>query len=101
MSRNSSSEATGRSSFSIGAIAKGTGLTFAVVLFSATLLGLAVSLTEWEGFSRGLGGFTYVSIGLGGMLAAKQSQKLGWLHGGLVGIAYHVLSSFFFQGNFS
>lgn len=101
MPRHSSGEAIARSSFSVGAIVKGTGLTFLIVLISAALLGLAVSLTEWEGFSRGLDGFTYVSIGLGGMFAAKQSKNLGWLHGGIVGLVYHVLSTFFFQADFT
>lgn len=97
----SSIEGVHSSAFSLSAIVKGTLLAFAVTLLSAILLGIAVSLTEWEGLSRGLDGFTYVGIALGGMMAAKQSQRFGWLHGGTVGFIYYLFSSLLFVGDFS
>lgn len=99
--RSGSGEGVSGSTFSVAAIVKGTGLSFLVTLFAAVMLGLAVSITEWEGFTGGLDGFTYVSVALGGMLAAKQSRNLGWLHGLIVGFIYYVISSFLFQSDFS
>ncbi len=101
MVRSATGENASGSTFSIGAVVRGTGLSFLVTLLAAVLLGLAVSITEWEGFTGSLDGFTYVSVALGGMMAAKQSRKHGWLHGMLVGLVYYVISSFLFQDNFS
>lgn len=85
---------------SIGAIIRGAALSFGVSFLGAVLLGLAVSLTAWEGFSFDLRGFSYVSVALGGMLAAKRSRRFGWLHGGGVGLLYFLLSAALFQGDF-
>lgn len=70
-------------------------------MLSAVLLGLAVSLTEWEGIDGGLQGFSYVSVALGGMLAGRHGRRLGWFHGGLVGLAYYIIASLFFKGGFT
>lgn len=70
-------------------------------MLSAVLLGLAVSLTEWEGIDGGLQGFSYVSIALGGMLAGRHGRRLGWFHGALVGLAYYVIASLLFREGFT
>lgn len=86
--------------FSLGAVAMGVFLSFGVTLFVAILLGIAVSLTQWEGLSGGAHWFSYVSIALGGMLAAKHSRRFGWIHGAIVGLAYIVISAVAFQPDF-
>jgi len=62
---------------SLGAVAKGVFFSFAVTLLVALFLGIAVALTEWEGLSSGAHWFSYVSVALGGMLAAKHSRRYG------------------------
>lgn len=86
--------------FSIGAVAKGLFLSFAVTLLVALLLGIAVAITTWEGMTSGAHWFSYVSIALGGMLAAKHSRRFGWIHGIGVGLAYFVISAVAFQPGF-
>lgn len=86
---------------SVGAIISGTGTSFLVTLLSAVLLGLTVSLTEWEGLSFSLDGFAYVSIAIGGMFAARRSRRMGWLHGAAVGVLYCALASLLFQDDFA
>lgn len=86
--------------FSFGAVTKGIFLSLGVTLFVAVVLGIAVSLTQWEGISGGAHWFSYVSIALGGMLAAKHSRRFGWIHGAVVGLAYFTLSAIAFQPGF-
>ena len=99
--RSGTGEAARGPAFSPGAIAKGTCFSLLVTLLGATFLGLAVSLTEWEGIGAGLDGFAYVSIALGGMFAARQGRRLGWLHGIGVGLVYYAVTTLFFHGDFS
>lgn len=87
--------------FSIGAVLGGAFLGFLITFAGAVLVGLAVSLTPWEGISADLHWFSYVSIAIGGMLAGKRSQRVGWLHGGAVGLIYFVVASILFQGDFA
>lgn len=87
--------------FSIGAVIGGAFLGFAVTFAGAVLMGLAVSLTAWEGFAADLHWFSYVSIAIGGMLAGKRSRRVGWLHGGLVGVLYFAVSASLFQSGFA
>lgn len=86
---------------SIGAVFGGTCLGFAVTFAGAVLMGLAVSLTAWEGISADLHWFSYVSIAIGGMLAGRRSRRVGWLNGGLVGILYAAVTALAFQSGFS
>lgn len=87
-------------SFSIGAVAKGVFLSFAVTLMVAVLLGLAVSLTQWEGIAAEAYWISYVSIALGAMLAARHSRQAGWLHGAVVGAVFFIVSAVFLQPEF-
>jgi len=86
--------------FSVGAVVKGLLLSFGVTLLVAALLGIAVSLTQWEGIASGTYWFAYVSIALGAMLAARHGRKLGWLHGVAVGILYFLVSVVVLQPDF-
>lgn len=101
MARVGSGGAGAGPALALGAVAKGTLFSFAVTMLSAVLLGLAVSLTEWEGIDGGLQGFSYVSIALGGMLAGRHGRRLGWFHGALVGLAYYVIASLLFREGFT
>jgi len=95
-----SGQGDGAASFSVGAVAKGVLLSFVATLLVSVFLGIAVYLTRWEGITSGAHWFAYASIGLGGMLAARHSRKLGWLHGVAVGAAYFLAASFLFQPGF-
>lgn len=90
----------GESSFSIGAVLGGSVLSFAVTFVGAILLGAAVSWTEWNGLSSGLSYFSYAAVAIGGMWAAKRSRRMGWVHGGVVGVAFVVISALLFQPDF-
>jgi len=86
---------------SVGAVISGAALGFAITFAGAALLGLAASLTAWQGIDADIAWFSYLSIALGGMLAAKRSRRTGWLHGGLVGLVYFAVSAAFFQSGFT
>jgi putative membrane protein, TIGR04086 family/integral membrane protein, TIGR04097 family len=95
-----SGQGDGTAVFSLGALARGVVFSFAVTLLVALFLGIAVALTEWEGLSSGAHWFSYVSVALGGMLAAKHSRRYGWIHGAGVGLAYFAISAAAFQPDF-
>lgn len=86
--------------FSVGAVAKGFFLSLSVTLLVAVILGTLAALTPWEGMPGEAHWFSYVSIALGGMLAAKHSRRFGWIHGAVVGLLYFVLSAVAFQPDF-
>lgn len=100
MSRAGLGEGNG-GAFSLGAIGKGTALSFSLTLGVAVLLGLAAALTQWEGLTQGFGAFSFVCVGLGGMLAGRNSRRMGWLHGGIVGLVYFAISATLFQEGFT
>lgn len=100
MSRAGVGDGDGRV-FSLGSVGKGTALSFSLTFGAAVLLGLAAALTDWEGLTRGFEAFSYACIALGGMLAARSSRRSGWLHGGIVGLAYFAISAALFQDGFT
>lgn len=87
--------------FAPGAIVKGTLFSLGIALLSSLLLSLVITLANWDPFPTYLAGFHYISIGLGGVLAARQARKLGWLHGGIVGMIYTLILSFLFTDGMS
>lgn len=86
--------------FSAGAVAKGIFFSFSVTLLLAVIMGALAAFTPWEGIPDGAHWFAYVSIALGGMLAAKHSRRFGWIHGIAVGLVYFLLSAVAFQPEF-
>lgn len=84
-----------------GAIVKGSLFSLGVALLSSLLLSLVVSIADWNTFPASLLAFHYISIGLGGVLAARSARRLGWLHGGLVGLVYTVVLSVIFSETLS
>lgn len=85
--------------FAPGAVVKGTLFSLGVAFFASLLLSFVVYLADWEDPPATLTAFHYISIGLGGVLAARSARRLGWLHGGLVGVVYTlVLTLLFAEG---
>lgn len=82
--------------FAPGAILKGTLFSLGVALITALVLSSVITLADWESFPSYLGIFHYISIGLGGLLAARRARNFGWMHGGVVGVLYTVLLAFLF-----
>lgn len=87
--------------FAPGAVVKGTLLSLGVALLASLLLSLVITLASWDPFPSYLEAFHYISIGLGGVLAAKHARTLGWLHGGIVGVIYTVFMAFLFTDGMS
>lgn len=79
--------------FSARAVASGTLLSVVATFLGGLVIGLVVSLTHWSEAPRSLLSFGYLSIAVGGVLAGKIARRTGWLHGGLVGIAYMVITA--------
>lgn len=79
-----------------GAILKGTLLSLAVALLASLFLSIVIIAAGWHEIPPGLVAFHYVSIGLGGVLAARRARRLGWIHGGIVGLVYTALLSALF-----
>lgn len=82
--------------FAPSAIIKGTLFSLGVALLASLLLSLVVTLADWNNFPPSLLSFHYISIGLGGVLAARSSRRFGWLHGGIVGVIYTLTISILF-----
>lgn len=87
--------------FAPGAVLKGALLSLGVALLASLLLSLIIYLANWENLPSTLNAFHYISIALGGVLAARSAKRLGWLHGGLVGIVYTVALAFLFAEEMS
>lgn len=78
-------------------ILKGLIFALAIVTLSAVVLSLVVYTTNMTERSLPLV-FKLIStfsIAFGGAVAARKTQARGWLHGGLVGIAFVILCVFF------
>lgn len=82
------------------AIARGTLLGAGVALLGALLISLVVTLAEWDPIPSYLYGYHYVSIAIGAALAARNTRRLGWVHGGLVGIVYLLFVAWLFPPGF-
>ncbi|HHY38473.1 MAG TPA: TIGR04086 family membrane protein [Clostridia bacterium] len=78
-------------------ILKGLIFTLAIVVISAVVLSLVVYTTNMTERSLPLifKLISTFSIAFGGAVAARKAHARGWLHGGLVGIAFVVLCFFF------
>jgi putative membrane protein (TIGR04086 family) len=86
----------GRLGFAPEAVLKGTLVSLGIALIISLVLSTIITLAGWESFPSYLGAFHYISIALGGILAARRARSFGWLHGGAVGILYTVLLAFLF-----
>ncbi|MFO7310631.1 MAG: TIGR04086 family membrane protein [Bacillota bacterium] len=84
----------GRFPLGVGSILHGLGVTFLASLAFAVSVGLAVALTPaWDAPDALLKGLNLLAVGAGGFAAGRRAHRLGWLHGGLVGVAYLLLVS--------
>lgn len=90
-----------RVAFAPGAILKGTLFSLGVALIASLLLGIVITLADWEPLPSYLGAFHYIAIALGGVLAARRARSFGWLHGGIVGVLYTVLLAALFTEGFT
>lgn len=85
--------------FEAVAVLQGVALAFVASLCAALLLGLAVFLTDWDGLPRTVPLFNYVGILVGSLAAGRRAGRIGWLHGGMVGLLYFLLLTVFTQGD--
>ncbi|NLA58712.1 MAG: TIGR04086 family membrane protein [Firmicutes bacterium] len=71
------------------AIVRGIACSAAVSICGAVLVSLVQLIGGWNIVEAGLFQvFSYLSMATGGFLAAKTTQRKGWLVGGLVGILF-------------
>jgi putative membrane protein (TIGR04086 family) len=81
----------GAKSFSVRAVLTGLFLAACVILAGSALVGLLYSLTEWESLQKTVYSFNYISVAVGGVLAGRWAQKLGWIHGVAVAFLYMLI----------
>lgn len=76
------------------AVAAGVIATFALTVMVSAALAVAIYLTDIT--ETHVSGILYyvglLSVAVGGGVAARRASSRGWLHGGLAGLAYVVLS---------
>lgn len=76
------------------AIAAGVVMTFALTVIVSAILAVAITVTDiTEGHVSGV--LYYIGLlttAVGGGVASRRASSRGWLHGGLVGIIYVVVS---------
>lgn len=89
-----------RGGLSVGAVLAGAALGFGITFLGSVFMGFAVAITPWEGFDVDLHWFSYVCIGIGGVLAAKRSRRGGLFHGGMVGLVYFAAAALLFRPDF-
>lgn len=78
-------------------ILKGLIFTLVIVVISAVVLSMVVyatNVTE-RSFPLVFKLITTFSIAFGGAVAARKTRVRGWLHGGLVGVAFVIICFFF------
>ncbi|HEY8497202.1 MAG TPA: TIGR04086 family membrane protein [Limnochordales bacterium] len=84
----------GRFPLGVGSILHGLGVTFLAALAFSVSVGLGVALTPaWDAPDALLNGLNLLAVGAGGFAAGRRARRLGWLHGGLVGVVYLLLVS--------
>lgn len=84
----------GAPSFRFLGVLQGVGVTFIVALACALVIGLAVAWTPmWDASDGLLKVMNLLAIAAGGLYAGRKVRRLGWLHGGLVGLVYVLLVS--------
>lgn len=74
-----------------GALLKGIILSLASALILSLIVGIVFTIGSWHTMPRALMAVHYVCIGLGSVIAARQAGRVGWLHGGVIGILYSFL----------
>lgn len=77
--------------FSPQALVNGIALAVAVTILCTFLISLLAALTSWDGASRSIYSFAYISVAAGGLVAGRRAGRIGWLHGAIVGIVYMLL----------
>lgn len=82
-------------------VLQGVGLAFVTALVLALGLGLATAWTEaWHASDGLLQVLNLVVIAAGGFYGGRTTRRLGWLHGGLIGIVYVLLVSWMLAPEF-
>lgn len=82
------------------AVVRGTLLGAGFALLGAVLLSVIITLAEWDPIPTYLYAYHYVCIALGAAMAAKNTKRLGWLHGGIVGVLYLLFIAWLFPPGF-
>lgn len=72
----------------IVALIKGAIVAVGLALLLSLLIGLVVGLIDLDPIPASVYLFHYACILAGGFVAARGTSRLGWLHGGLVGLIY-------------
>jgi putative membrane protein (TIGR04086 family) len=90
-----------RKSFSLAAVIKGVLISLGFSLLLAFLLSLIITAFNGNELHGYLQFFHYISIALGGIIAARSAKTLGWAHGALVGILYAVVVTGLFVEGFT
>ncbi|MBO8140952.1 MAG: TIGR04086 family membrane protein [Firmicutes bacterium] len=76
----------------VGSVLQGVGAAFVLALLLSAAVGLAVAWTpRWDASDGLLKGLNLVAVAAGGFYAGRRTKRLGWLHGGLVGLVYVLL----------
>lgn len=84
----------GRFPLAVGSVLHGLGVTFLAAVALSVSVGLAVAWTPaWDAPDALLKALNLLAIGAGGFAAGRRGKRLGWLHGGLVGVLYLLLVS--------
>lgn len=99
-SANSGGGIISRLPIDIIAVVRGTLLGAGFALLGAVLLSVVITLAELDPIPTYLYAFHYVCIALGAALAARNTKRLGWLHGGLVGVLYLLFIAWLFPPGF-
>ncbi|NMB45088.1 MAG: TIGR04086 family membrane protein [Firmicutes bacterium] len=83
----------------VWSIVRGMIFSVAVAICGAVLVSLVQLIGRWDISGAGVFQvFSYLSMATGGFMAARTSQRNGWLVGGLVGILFIVTMNWFTSG---
>jgi len=76
----------------VASLLQGVGFSLVAALGLSTVVGLAVAWTPaWDASDGLLKALNLLAVAAGGLLAGRRAPRLGWLHGGLVGLVYVLL----------
>lgn len=63
-----------------------------LMLLGIALISVIVALTNWEDISVAVTVVQVIAVAVGGFVSGRIAQRTGWLHGGLVGLFYRLLT---------
>ena len=75
---------------------QGAGVALVLGFLASLVMGMLLGLTDWEASPLTLRILNYVVTATAGFAAGRRAARWGWLHGGVTGLLYAILTTLMF-----